>query len=110
RLYPGGVMKVDANMQAMQNIGTMQQVSANNLANVSSDGFRASIAVQQGDRISISADARAAGVNTAGNPLSNSNVGREMVNMSVYSASMGANIGVIRSQDDMEQALMALKK
>ncbi|TLS72210.1 flagellar basal body rod protein, partial [Mariprofundus erugo] len=35
-------MKVDANMQAMQNIGTMQQVSANNLANVSSDGFRAS--------------------------------------------------------------------
>lgn len=103
-------MKVDGNVQALQNIGTMQQVAANNLANVSSDGFKASTVVQQGDRISISADARAAGLNAAGNPLSNSSVGKEMANMSVYGSSLTASVNVIRTRDEMEQALMALKK
>lgn len=106
----GGMMKVDGNVQALQNIGTMQQVAANNLANVSSDGFKASTVVQQGDRISISADARAAGLNAAGNPLSNSSVGKEMANMSVYGSSLTASVNVIRTRDEMEQALMALKK
>lgn len=103
-------MKVDGNIQALRNIGTRQQVSANNLANVNSDGFKASRTVQQGDSVSISPEARAATLNANGEALSNSDIGSEMVNMSIYGAAFSANINAIQTQDEMAEALLNLKK
>lgn len=103
-------MKVDGNIQTLRNIGTQQQVSANNIANVNTDGFKASRSVQQGDSLSISPEARAASLNQNGTPMSNTDVGNEMANMSSHGAGVTANVKAIQTQDEMEQALFSLKK
>lgn len=103
-------MKADANLQALNNIGIMEQVSANNVANALTPGFKASRAVQSGDRVTISQEARNAAIDTNGQPMSTTNLGEEMVNMISNENSFAANIKTIQTQNEMETALLSIKK
>ncbi|MDQ6993599.1 MAG: hypothetical protein Q9M31_08990 [Mariprofundus sp.] len=103
-------MQVNANISAMKNAITMQEVSANNIANVQTNGFKASRVVQSGDRIQISPEARAAIENSAGEKMSTTDLGQDMVKMSSNKITLQANVAAIRTQADMQQALMDMKK
>jgi len=103
-------MQVKANINAINNISQMQEVAANNIANVNSNGFKASAYVQTGDRVSISPDARAAIANTAGEALSTTDPAQDMVRMMGNETSLAANVTAIQTQDAMNRALLDLKK
>jgi len=101
-------MKVGTNLNAINNIGTMQQVSANNVANTLTPGFKASRAVQNGDTVTISQEARHAAIDSNGRPMSTTDLGQEMVRMTANKASLNANVKAIRTQSEMDQALLSI--
>ena len=103
-------MKVSSNLNALNNISKMHDVSANNIANVNSNGFKASRAVQTGDSVQISVEAREAAKNSLGEEMSTTDVGQDMVQMSVNQHSLEANVKAIQTQSEMEKALMEIKK
>ncbi|MDQ6965030.1 MAG: hypothetical protein Q9M13_08950, partial [Mariprofundales bacterium] len=53
-------MKVNATLKAISSITTTQQVAANNIANMLTNGFKASQLRQSGDTITISQASRSA--------------------------------------------------
>ncbi|RLL48980.1 hypothetical protein D8Y20_13430 [Mariprofundus sp. EBB-1] len=103
-------MQVNANIAAINNASKTQEVSANNIANVNSNDFKASRAVQSGDQLNISPEARAAMQNTKGESISTTDPAQDMVQMSVNQRSVEANVAAIKTQEDMQQALLAIKK
>lgn len=103
-------MKTDASLQALKNIGIMQQVSANNVANALTTGFKASRTTQSGDRVTISQEARNAGIDMNGRPTSTTNLGEEMVQMTKNEVMFKANINAIQTQNEMDAALLSIKK
>lgn len=103
-------MNINANLRAISDIGTAQQVSANNVANSQTNNFEASRVVQHADKVTISKEARIAAQNPAGENLSTSNVARDIVHMTANETYLAANVKVINAQDQMDQALFTLKK
>ncbi|PIW46990.1 MAG: hypothetical protein COW18_09975 [Zetaproteobacteria bacterium CG12_big_fil_rev_8_21_14_0_65_54_13] len=103
-------MQVKANINVINNIIKMQEVAANNIANINSNGFKASSAVQVGDRVNISPDARAAISNSAGEALSTTDPVRDMVAMKMNETALAANVDAMTTQQDMSRALLDLKK
>jgi len=103
-------MQVKANLIAISNASKSQEVSANNIANVNTNGFTASRAAQSGDKLNISPEARAAMQNTAGQSMSTTAPAQDMVQMTVNQRALEANVKAIQTQDDMNKALMDLKK
>jgi|GEM_PF-5566130 len=98
-------MQVNANLIAIRNVQISQQVSADNVANVATDGFVANRAVVLGERIGISPEARAAAANN-----STTDLGRDFVAMSVDKATLNANVEAIRTQDRMQEALLNIRR
>lgn len=103
-------MNVDANLKSINNIGITQQVSANNIANAQSNGFQASRVVQTTDKVTISPEARLAAQNSAGEPMSTTNVPQDIVQMTANESFLSANVKAIQTQDQMDQALFSIKK
>ena len=103
-------MQVKANINAINNISQMQEVAANNIANVNSNGFKASTYTQTGDRLNISPEARAAIQNSAGEELSTTDPVQDMTRMMSNETTLAANVTAIQTQDDMNKALLELKK
>jgi len=103
-------MQVKANLNAINNISKMQEVAANNVANVNSNGFKASRAVQSGDTLQISPEARAAMQSVAGEELSTADPAQDMVKMSMHTSSLAANLTAIQTQDEMNRTLLDIKK
>jgi len=103
-------MLVKATINAINNISTMQEVAANNIANINSNGFKAGSAVQGGDRANISPDARAAILNSAGDLLSTTDPVRDMVAMKMHETALAANVDAMTTQQDMSRVLLDLKK
>lgn len=99
-----------ANLQALNNIGIMQQVSANNVANALSTGYKAKRAIQTGDRVTISQEARNAAIDTNGQPMSTTNLGEEMVHMIENENSFTANVKAVQTEGEMDAALLSIKK
>lgn len=121
-------MNIDASMQSLDVFSVAQQVSANNIANVSTEGFRSS-------RVDLE-DTSAGGVRVADirqssepGPLypsehletnsfgqteavpsmatgSNTDIGKEMVDMMVNETAFGANVSAVRTWDQMSGALL----
>jgi len=60
-------MLINANLRTLYNIGRAQNVSADNLANIDSTGFKSSTAVQGTDSVSIRPDMQQGGLNFIGN-------------------------------------------
>jgi len=103
-------LQIKANINAINNISQMQEVAANNIANINSNGFKASSYVQSGDRVNISPEARAAMQNSAGEELSTTDPAQDMVWMIANETSLAANVTAIQTQDEMNKALLELNK
>jgi len=102
-------MQVNANIKAISNISKAQEVAANNIANVNTNGFKASVAIQNGDKLIISSEARAASMNAAGEEMSTSDPAQDMVAMTINQTSLEANVKTIQVQNEMNNALLSLK-
>ena len=101
----------DTNISALSAFGTVQQVVANNIANVNTDEFQSSRTVlesspnDQGVRVS---DIQ---VNESPGPIidevegSNTDLATEMVTMMTNEAAFDANVAVIRAQEEMTGSL-----
>ena len=103
-------MQINANLYALYAIAKKQEVSTNNIANISTDGFKASKAVQTGDQIRIRPDVRAASLNAAGNALSTTEPAEDLVQMTINQNTLEVNITAIQTQSDMENVLLEIKK
>jgi len=103
-------MQVNANIAAINNALKTQEVTANNIANVNRNDFKASRAVQNGDQLNISPEARAAMQNTKGENMSTTDPAQDMVQMSVNQRSLEANVVAIQTQEAMQKALLAIKQ
>jgi len=103
-------MKVNANLQAMSNITTSQQVSANNVANMLTNGFKASRVQQSGDTITISQETRnAIQKNEAASASSTSNIEQDLLQMRKNEVALSANVTAIKTQSEIYKALNSLK-
>jgi len=106
-------MKVNANLQAMSNITTTQQVSANNIANVLTNGFKASQVRQTGDTITISQETRNAiqknEAASASTLASTSNLEQDLLQMRKNQVAFSANVTAIKTQNEIYKALNNLK-
>jgi len=107
-------MKVNANLQAMSNITTTQQVAANNVANVLTTGFKASRTVQTGDRVSISQATRNAiqkAIQTNESATaSTTNIEQNLLQMRQNEVALSANITAIKTQNAIYKTIDTLKK
>ena len=103
-------MQINANLSALNAIAKKQEVSTNNIANISTDGFKASKAVQTGDQVKISPEARAANLNANGDELSTTEPTEYFVQMTINQNTHEANIVAIQTQSDMDKALLEIKK
>jgi len=103
-------MKVNATLQAMSNITTMQEVSANNIANVLTQGFKASRTTQEGDKVTISQATRDAILKNEAATASTTRVEDALIQTSMNEVALAANITAIKTQTEIYQALNALKK
>lgn len=102
----------DVNLSALDSLGTAQQVSANNVANVNTDGFKASsVALEsgpegQGVRVSDISESSASDAMVDGVETSNTDLGTEMVDMMTTSRAFSANVAAIRVSEQMTGHLL----
>lgn len=102
----------EANLSALDALGTVQQVSANNVANVSTDEFKASsVALEsgpggQGVNVAAIHETSNPGPMIDGVEGSNTDVGNEMVDMMRTGHAISANTAVIRSSEEMTGHLL----
>jgi flagellar basal-body rod protein FlgC len=102
----------DANISALTALSTVQQVSANNIANVNTDGFKASsveLASGPGGRgveVASIRESSAPGSMVGGVETSNTDLGREMVDMITTSHAFSANTTFVRAQEEMTGHLL----
>lgn len=106
--------------EAMKAFGTSVAVTANNLANINTDGFKAGRANLetgadgQGVRVSSITEDQSSGpiVSVQENETvegSNTDVTIEMVNLTINENAFGANANVIRTEDEMVQTVLDMK-
>ncbi len=110
---------IDANIQALQAMGTDQAVRANNIANVSTEGFDPSTVhletgpEGQGVRVAaILQDTGSAPMVYRNNELvegSGTDLARDMVGMMVNQNAYAANAAMVRSWDETLGLLVNLK-
>jgi len=87
---------------ALQAFATSQQVTANNVANLNSDGFTASRTTFQ--------DNRSSGVSASVSGTEDTvDVSREATNMISNSKGFSANLKVLRTADEMTRELLNIK-
>ncbi|MDX8398567.1 MAG: hypothetical protein R8K49_09655 [Mariprofundaceae bacterium] len=103
-------MQVGKNLGAIYQISQAQNVSANNIANINTNDFKASRALQGTDRVQISPEARLAAQNPAGENLSTTDANQDLVQMTSNKLALSANIAVIQTQDEMNKALLDTTK
>jgi len=102
----------DANISALSALSTVQEVSANNIANMNTDGFKASaVSLESGPGDQGVDVASITGSTTPGSMLngvetSNTDIGREMVDMITTSRAFEANTTFIRADEEMTGHLL----
>lgn len=102
----------DSNLSAMNSLGVAQQVSANNIANVNTDGFKASsVALEsgphdQGVRVAAIQESSTPGAVVNGVETSNTDIGNEMVDMIQTGHAFSANVASIRASEEMTGHLL----
>ncbi len=96
----------DTNLSALSALGTAQQVSANNIANVNTDGFKASSVVlesgpeDQGVRVGAILQGTNAGATLDGVQASDTDIATEMVGMIRTRHALSANVAAIRVSEE----------
>lgn len=102
----------EVNLSALSALSTQQDVTANNVANVNTDGFKASsVAFESGpDGMGVNVGAiqesTTAGPQVEGTEGSNTDVGREMVDMITTSRAFSANAVAVRVSEEMTGHLL----
>ncbi len=97
----------DSNLSALSSLGTAQEVSANNIANMNTDDFKSSSVVletgpnDQGVFVAAINESTNAGPIVNGVEGSNADVGTEMVDMMTTSRAFSANATFIRASEEM---------
>lgn len=100
-------MNVENSLSALNALGTTQQVSANNVANVNTDEFSASrVALEtgpegQGVRVGAILRDESPGPQVDGVRGSNTDVATEMVSMMRTQTAFGANVAAVRAQEEL---------
>jgi flagellar hook protein FlgE len=88
---------------ALQAFSTSQQITANNVANISTDGFKAS-------RVTFQTNDAAAGVSATVTQTEDSvDISREAVNLISNTNGFKANLNVIKVTDEMTKELLNIK-
>ncbi|MBC18042.1 Flagellar basal body rod protein [Pseudodesulfovibrio profundus] len=102
----------EVNASALSALSTVQQVSANNIANVNTDGFQpSSVGLEtgpegQGVRVGSINQSSEQGPVIDGVELSNTDLGTEMVDMMTTSRAFSANTAAIRVSEQMTGHLL----
>jgi flagellar basal-body rod protein FlgC len=102
----------DASLSALSALGTAQQVSANNIANVNTDGFKASSVVLESGPGDQGVDVAGIYQSTCSGPVvggvegSNTDIGTEMVDMITTGHAFSANTAVVRASEEMTGHLL----
>lgn len=102
----------ESNASALSALGKVQEVSANNVANMNTDGFKASSVVLEsgpgddGVRVSAIHQSTASGPMAGEVELSNTDVGREMTTMMTTENAFSANAVAIRVSEQMTGHLL----
>lgn len=102
----------DSNLMALDALSTVQAVSANNIANVNTDEFKASSVVlesgpnDQGVEVAAIRESSVPGTMVEGVETSNVDVGREMVDMIRTGHAFSANTTFIRASEEMTGHLL----
>jgi len=102
----------ETNLSALSALGTTQQVSANNIANVNTDGFKAStVGLEtgpegQGVRVGSIQETTNGGPIVGDVELSNTDLGTEMVGMMTTGHAFSANVAAVRTSEEMTGHLL----
>lgn len=102
----------ESNASALSALSKVQEVSANNVANMNTDGFKASSVVLEsgpgdnGVRVSAIHQNNTPGPLAEGGELSNTDVGREMTTMMFTENAFSANAVAIRVSEQMTGHLL----
>ena len=102
----------EVNLSALSAMGVAQQVSANNIANVNTDGFKSSsVAFEtgpegQGVRVADIRASSAPGPFVDGVEGSNTDIATEMVGMIRTGHGFSANVTAIRASEEMTGHLL----
>jgi flagellar hook protein FlgE len=87
---------------ALQAFSTSQQITANNVANVNTDGFKASRTTFQENR----SGGVTASVSSTGDSV---DISREAVNLISNTQGFKANLNVLKATDEMTKELLNIK-
>lgn len=88
---------------ALRAFSTSQQVTANNVANLNTDGFKAS-------RSTFQENGKAGGVTASASSTGDSvDISREAVNLISNSQGFKANMNVLKAADEMSKQLLNIK-
>lgn len=96
-------MSIDMNLTAMDALGSVHHVAANNVANVNTDGFQAARANLEsgpdgeGVRVASLTQDTTPGASVEGREASNVDMGREITGMMNAENAFSANAAVIRA-------------
>lgn len=102
----------DTNVSALDALSTVQNASANNIANVNSDEFKASSVVlesgpnDQGVYVVSISESSVQGPMIDGVEMSNTDIGTEMVTMMKTGTAFAANTSFIRASEEMTGHLL----
>lgn len=100
-------MNVSNNISSIQSHQTMMNVSANNVANVNTDGF-----IPKDTRISDNGNSVSASTKSAdnnGSKTSQTDLSKELTNQIVAEDATAVNISAIKTQDEMLGSLLDIK-
>ena len=115
-------LDMDTSLSALQAVGTAQQITANNVANVNTDGFKASRTEYSSGPADQGVEAVVSRTTSPGPAVvtdwsagasgmaegSNTDVPREMVSLMQHEDAYAANAAVIRTQDEMSGTVIDL--
>ena len=103
---------IDSNLTALDAFSTSMEVTANNVANVNTDGFKASSVVlesgpnDQGVEVASITESSVPGSMVGGVETSNTDLVTEMTDMIVTSRAFEANTVFIRASEEMTGHLL----
>ncbi len=100
-------MNISNNISSIQSHQTMMNVSANNVANVNTDGF-----VPKNTRMSSNGNSVSANINIAsdnGTKTSQTDLSKELTNQIVAEDATAVNISAIKTQNEMLGSLLDIK-
>ena len=100
-------MNISSNISSIGSHQTLQNTSANNIANVNSDGFIPKDTRLSGTGSSVTANTRLADDN--GSQRSQTDVAKELTNQIVSQNATGVNVSAIKTQDEMLGSLLDIK-